>query len=202
MLFLNLIFVSCSTPPKRAEPLEKITQGQWSTTVLIRDLKKDISRNLSVDFRAERSKRLRMDITSAFGPYIGSVVLINGSFKALLAKQKAFYHGRAKAKSLKKVLNVKLDPKLLQNMIFDMPIENKMWTCEFDELKVVSQCSQNTKEIKILWQKREGFKKTVLVTTPEFEINMIFKEFKPDVEFSDKTFALKPLKNFKVYKIR
>ncbi len=142
---------------------------------------------MNVDFFATREKQLRMDITTPVGIHVASVAIDDKNMTYVVPQQKSYYNGPATPQAFAKTLNVAIDPDVLTNILFDLPIEQKGWKCEQDG-DLVSKCT--SKAMKIAWSNRRGKEKTVIVTHSQYQLQMKFHNFRVPGTLKDGIFSI------------
>lgn len=191
--------MACQTPPK---PYQTITEGEWQTKVLVKDLENAQSHILNVNLKAIKNQSLRMDVTNPAGMHIASLVLNNDEIEYVLIQEKKFIRGKASANALKPLIHIPMDPRLLQNLVFDSPIEIEGWNCQFDKIDYLQLCQNDKAKLKMEWGDREPSNKLVKILHPKVELQMKFLKFEPVISNREKSFSLKIPPQFKIYRLR
>ncbi len=199
LLSFGLLLTGCQTGPKR---FSDETEGQWQAKVLVRDAKVGRSQIVNMNVQAVNQSRLRMDITAALGHHVASLVLRKDQVEYLLTSEKKFYSGRSNENALRPILALPLNPQLLYNVLFDLPIEEKGWTCTKDQKDFIADCKNLSSGLEIKWSERKGRRKTVHITHQLGAIQMNFMAYKPKVEGADSQFDLVSPQGFQQQKIR
>lgn len=189
-----LVVTACQMAPLRYEQQE---QGQWQAKALIRDSKAGKSAIVHLDINAIQSDKLRMDVTAAMGHPVASVVMNGDKLTYVLMETKEFYRGAPTEASLRPVLAAALDPKLLYNVLFDLPIESKSWSCTKDAKGYLSECRRTDGEMTIRWTERKGRRKLVNIEHAQGMMQINISEFQPKVEARAQLFELNPPKTFR-----
>jgi hypothetical protein len=143
-----------------------------------------------------------MNITTPAGLHIASLAMNNDHLEYVLMREKKFIRGKSKPRALKPLIEVPLDPQILHNVVFDIPITNEDWKCEVDASDFPASCINEKESLKIEWSDRALDSKLVKILHPKAELQMKFMTFKPLVENSEKVFSLKIPKGFQVFSIR
>jgi len=98
-----------------------------------------------------------------------------------------------------------LNPKLLNNVCMDLPINEPGWSCEINNQGFVDSCQRKTDNFKIVWSERSGDRKRVTLTDKAFELQILFKSFSAadptKVQGGKSPFQIEPPKDFARYKI-
>jgi outer membrane lipoprotein-sorting protein len=63
------------------------------------------------------------------------------------------------------------------------------------------QCIRKTDKLTMTWKERDGENKRVVITHKDFEVQIVFKKFKPLVQVSADAFTIKPPDDFRRYKL-
>jgi hypothetical protein len=199
-LILSFIFIlGCQTSPKR---YNEILEGEWAAKILVKDIKSGSSHILNVDIRAIKQRFFRMNVNNPAGMHIASLALQEDYFEYILMNEKKFYKGRARPNALRPLLETSLDPILLHNIVFDIPIEGNNWKCENNKNEFVEVCENLQENLKIEWSDRQQTSKLVKVTHPTIELQIKFISFIKDPELKKEIFSLKIPKGFKIYQIK
>lgn len=195
-LLTVLFIVGCQTMPT---DYTTQTEGQWGSKVLVKDKVKSKSFIVNVDIQAVKDKKLRLDVTAALGTPVAALVMNEDQVKYILFRQKRYYEGESSSRVLKPILSVPLDPRLLFNVLFDQPIENKNWSCTKDEKGFLANCESPSEGLKVTWKDRKGRKKAIFIEHEKAELQMNISSFTPK---ADDVFSLKAPKSFTKYRIR
>lgn len=147
-----------------------------------------------MDFFATRENQLRMDITTPVGMHVASIAIDNQTMTYVIPQEKAYYSGPGTAQAFAKTLNIAIDPMLISNVLFDLPVSQKGWTCK-NENDLVSECSG--KGIKIVWSNRKSKEKTVVVTHSQYQLQLRFHNFRVPSSLKDGIFSIAQPKGFK-----
>lgn len=199
ILCLSAFLFACQTAPKR---YQAIMEGEWQAKVLIKDLVKSQSHILNIDIKAIQNQSLRMDVTTPAGIHVASLVLNNDDIQYVLMQDKKFIRGKASPSALKPLIQIPLDPKILQNIVFDIPIDSDHWECKLDKNDFISECDNKNEKLKITWKDRDLTTKLVKVTHPKAELQMKFLNFQTHISKREKAFELKIPPNFRLYRLR
>ncbi|RYZ85088.1 MAG: hypothetical protein EOP06_16865 [Proteobacteria bacterium] len=200
---LFLFLASCATQPKPMISGKEISKAQWETKAVVRDLKANKSHSLSIDVLADYPQNFRMEVSALMGVQVASLVLSDQNIKYVLYHQKRAYEGKATEASFLPLMNVPLHPVNFMNVALDKPMQGSGWSCARGADKMVSECQQEARGIKVQWSDRtvEGQKK-VLITGPTFEMRWLFKPPQTDVQFKEQTFRLEAPAEFKSIQLK
>ncbi|MCB0356476.1 MAG: DUF4292 domain-containing protein [Bdellovibrionales bacterium] len=199
ILIFFIFLLACQTAPKR---YQSVMEGEWQAKVLIKDKKQAQSHIVNIAIKAIQNSALRIDVTTPAGLHVASLAMQGNELEYVLMQDKKFIRGRANPKALTPLIRVPMDPLILQNIVFDLPIESANWKCQFDEKKYLTDCENKTEKMKIEWRDRKQTTKLVKVMHPLAELQMKFLSFQAHVSNREKAFKLKVPKNFKVYRLR
>lgn len=201
ILVVGLIFgmlvglTGCQTVPVQTD---QQPEGQWQAKALVRDKRAGNSAVVSLDINAKQNEqKLRMDVTAALGHPVASLVLNGDQLTYVLIENKTYYKGPATASALKPVLTLPMDPKILFNVMFDLAIEDKSWTCTKDSKGYLTECKDLAAELTIKWSERKGRRKLVNLDHSTASVQINVSSYQPKVEARDKLFELNPPKSFK-----
>lgn len=179
-----MFVISCSTTTRQ----DQATQGEWEARVLVRDKKQSKTFIVNVDFTAVRPGKMRMDITTPIGMHVASVAMNDSSMTYVVPQKKAYYLGKPTSQAFARTLNFALDPKLIMNVLFDQPVQQKGWNCKQDGEKV-TECRQGGN--KISWANRTSKEKTVVIDHSEFQVELKFHSFSVPRSVKDELFTIK-----------
>lgn len=199
---LSVVFcglAACQMAPKR---YDKESEGHWQARVLVRDKEASRSQVVNLDLNAQLHERLRMDITAAMGHHVASFVMSPEEVRYLVVRDRKFYEGPASPQALRPILAIPIDPSLLHNIAFDLPIENKDWTCARDEKGYLASCRNLRDNLEVRWSDRKGQRKTVFIDHPSASLQMNFTHFSPCLDERAGLFELEPPRGFKRVRIQ
>ncbi len=196
ILFSGFLF-GCATTPKTFNAGKD--QGQWEAKAQVKDLEKNKTETVSLEVIAQKDHALRMEVNGTMGIHVASLLLKNSEISYAIHTQKRFISGQVSTKSLRPLLNVNLDPRWLYNVFFDTAPEG--WTCKSSEAGLIENCNRPDGS-KILWSDRSGEKKRILISTAQFEVQVLVKDFTTKVQSPDKAFSLEAPEGYKRYKLQ
>lgn len=191
LLLCSLTVVSCSSGTKITQ--NEAAKGEWEARVLVKNRTQAKSFLVNVDFIAVRPGQMRMDVTTPVGMHVASIALNDNVMTYVVPRKKTYYQGPATSQSFAKTLNFSFDPKLMMNILFDQPVQYKGWTCK-SQGELVSECSQGA--LKITWAKRTSKDKTVLVSHPQYQIELKFHNFDVPAKVKDGLFTIQQPEGF------
>lgn len=185
LLLCSLTVVSCSTGTKIRQ--DQADKGEWEARVLVKDKKQAKTFLVNVDFVAVQPSKMRMDITTPIGAHVASIALDGNTMTYVVPRKKTYYEGQATPQGFAKTLSFAFDPKLMMNVLFDKPVQQKGWICK-SEGELVSECSQNN--LKITWANRKSAEKTVVIVHPQYQIELKFHNFDVPNKVKDGLFTI------------
>jgi hypothetical protein len=181
----------CQTGPLRYADQK---EGQWQAKALVRDKSAGKSVIVNLDVNAIQREKLRMDVTAALGHPVASLLLDGDSLTYVLLESKQYFRGPSGSQAFRPVLSIPLDPRLLHNVFFDLPIEDKSWSCTMDKKGYLAECREAASNLVIKWSDRQGRKKLISVEHPQGLVQINVNSFQPKVEAK---FELNPPKSFR-----
>lgn len=190
----SLILAGCASAPVR---YDQQGEGQWQAKALIRDTRAGKSAIVNLDVNAVKNEKLRMDVTAAMGHPVASLVMDGDKMTYVLMETKEFYSGAPTESAMKPVLQAPIDPKLLYNVFFEIPIEDKSWSCTKDKNGFLVECAKANGDVIIQWTERKGRRKLVKLEHPRGVMQINVSSFQPKVEARAQLFELNPPKTFK-----
>lgn len=188
----------CQFAPKKYEQ-EK--EGYWQAKVLVKDKSASRSFIVNVDFNAVANEKLRMDVTAAMGEHVASFLQSQQDIRYVIMREKKYFKSRATAGALKPILATPLDPRIVENILFERWPTNKEWTCTRDKKNFLAECKQTSTDLVIKWGERKGERRTVFIQHPTADLQFNFYSFKPKVEPRKNLFLLSPPKGFEVIEL-
>lgn len=183
-----VVLVSCATKPVAIEGVK--TKGHWETKALIKDMKKQKNSSLSIDFISLWPDRLRAEITGPFGVSVASLAIAKDQVQLAVHTQKKFYSGRVSERSLVGLIGFPLDPRILIQILFDMPPAGAHWQCQKDAIGWMEFCKNKENEISIRWSERSGELKRIVISREDYEIQILVKDFNTKVQETSEYFKL------------
>lgn len=159
------------------EAPEAMSQDQgpmsWETKASIRDLRKNKTNQVTIDLVAIKNQKLRMEASATLGYQVGSLVMTNSDFVAIIYPQKKIFKGALNEQSLGRTFNIPLPPSALYSIAYDEAIKGKNWKCQYDSNKWISQCENGVSKVE--WLNRKENTKLVKITSATIEMNWFFK---------------------------
>lgn len=197
VLFMGL--AACQTAPVQ---YANVTEGNWRAKALIKDNEQSRSYVVHLDFNLVKDQRMRMDVTTALGTGVASLIANNKEVRYALYDSKRFYYGTPQPGVMRPILSLPFDPRWIQNLLLDIPIAEKSWSCEKDNQGVLLSCSDSVTGLKISWTARNGQSKTIQIDHPKASVQINVRSFKPKVEARANLFTLEPPPGFQKLRVR
>jgi hypothetical protein len=205
ILFCVVFFGGCSSTTKKSNlsdiKIENSAQGRWSAKAMINDLKKQNKNYLDLDIIARKPNDLRVELSGTFGVSVATIVTRKNEISYALPRQKKFYYGLPSEHSLRPIFGFNLSPKIFVSIVFDEPLSDLRWQCTRNHMNKIEKCLNKELQINVVWQNLETGQKKILINNPDFEIQVVFKDFDPKVNIDEQTFVLKPPNDFSTYKL-
>ena len=195
-----LVGAACQTPPTK---FYEHKEGQWSGQVQAigpKNTKKKSAIPVTVVFKAGSSDHLRMDISTVSGFYVGSVLVKGDRFRALMAREKKFYYGKIRKKTMKKILSIPLDPRWLRAILFESPLPN--WKCKYSDDDYLSECVEEGSDFKVVWKSRTLDQRLLEISINDVLVKIFLNQFQAVVDGSEQAFRLAAPSGFKKIRVR
>ncbi len=194
-----LIVAGCQTVPTK---YNQVDEGQWRAKALIRDLAQSRSYIVNINFNLMRNQSARMDVTTALGTGVASLTVDNKEVRYILVDSKRFYFGAPQADVMRPILAIPFDPRWLQNVLLDEPIEGRNWTCVKDSAGWLSECKESASGLTVTWSGRRGEKKSILLSHAKASVQINVQSFKPKVEDRVNLFNLEAPQGYQKFRVR
>ncbi len=182
--------------------MDGVEEGHWRAKALIRDKEQSRSYIVNLNFNLLRGTRSRMDVTSALNTGVATLVTDDKEVRYVLFDSKRFYFGRPQADVMRPILAIPFDPRWIQNVLFDLPITEKSWSCTQDSKGIVMNCSDSVTGLKVSWAQRMGPKKTVTIDHPKASVQINVQTFKAKVEDRKNLFTLEAPEGYQQLRVR
>ena len=189
----------CKTAPKL---YSDVREGQWRAKALIKDLDESRSYIVNLNINLVKNQRARMDVTTALGTGVASLVTDEKEVHYILVDSKRYYSGPAQANAMRPILSIPFDPRWLNNILLEEPITEKGWTCSRDAAEYLSECHDSGSGLKVTWSDRHGDKKTVQLDHSKASVQIKVQSFKPKVEERKNLFTLEPPTGYQKLRVR
>lgn len=148
---------------------------------------------------ALKGQKLRTDLISPIGDHLGSLILTGKKVHILDVPNRKYYVGKPSETALTPLINIPLDPRLLHNIVFENPINQKGWKCK-TEGDFLSECKSESKGLLVTWSNRAGSKRTVTFSHKTGSMQINFRKFDAAIEERIK-FKFKVPKSFQKVKL-
>lgn len=197
--------VGCSSTQKKSEQAEPLSVGpvekyiQWETKALIKNTKTGEANILNLDIVGKKPFPVRAEVTTSMGIHLASVLIMENEIQFLLPRAKKFYSGPLSPKSLKPILSVGLDPRLIVASLFDESFPD--WKCQAQEGKITDCETPNNDKIEWFYKKEDSSKR-VEIKGLSYESQFQFKAQKETANIKENTFVLKVPEDFKSYQLK
>lgn len=200
LLALSFLLSACATTP--AVKLNNVTEGQWRAKALIKDKEQSRSYIVNLNFNAVKHERARMDVTSTLGTGVASLVVEPKEVRYVLFDSKRFYYGQPQVDVMRPILSLPFDPRWLNNLLFEEPIQDKGWTCEKDKDGGLASCRDAVSSTVVSWSSRAGEKKTLLIEHAKASVQINVNTFRPKVEDRKNLFVLEAPEGYQKLRVR
>jgi hypothetical protein len=193
-----LILSSCVSAPKN---MGGVQEGQWKAKALIKDKEQSRSYIVNMKLNAVREQQARMDVTSALGTGVASLVADGKEVRYILFDSKRFYFGQPQADVMRPILAIPFDPRWLHNILFEIPLPEKSWTCVSSD-GWLNECRDSVTGLKISWSARKGAKKTILIEHAKASVQINVQSFEAKVEDRKNLFVLEAPQGYQKLRVR
>lgn len=200
LLLLSFLFLAGCQTAQMYDSQKNM--GQWEAKAQIKDLKNNKQHQVSLDFVGQWPQALRTDVTGPLGISLAAIVIRQNQVAYLLPREKKYYYGQISDANMQALFQIDFNPKYLLNICFDRVLDEAGWNCNIDSKGRPEQCQRSSDKLTIVWKEREGEQKRVLIYRPDFEVQILFKKYKPLVQVPEQVFALKPPDDFTRYKLQ
>ena len=194
-----LLLVACTSAPMK---MADVKEGNWKARALIKDKDHSHTYIVNLDFNAIQNENLRVDVSSTLGQQVASLVVTNKEVRYFTTDNKKFYTGSPRPETLRPILAIPLDPRWLQNILFDVPPTAAGWKCQNDADGFVSDCKYPSTNLSITWSNRKGPNKTVDISHPRAEIQLNIRSFTTKIEKTDHLFDLQAPEGYQALRLR
>lgn len=191
----------CATSP----PIKTTTanEGRWRAKALIKDKAQDRSYIVNLNFNAQKSNQARLDVTTTLGTGVASLLVTPTEVRYVLLDAKRFYYGTPQPDVMRPILALPFDPRWIQNLFFDEPIQDKSWTCTRDASgDFVADCKDAVTGTQVTWSARHGEKKTILIEHPKASVQINVQTYQPKVEDRKNLFVLEAPEGYQKLRVR
>lgn len=193
VLAVAFLAAACGSTPYR---FDKDNSGRWKARTLIKDLAKKKSHILYAEILAQRPQSLRVDVTTSLGIHLARMTLNDAQVSYILTREKKFFTGQATPASLKPILGMPLDPKLLVNILFELQPTDEGWNCTRDKNDLLQTCSSSN-GVELNWSDRSVERRTIVVKTDKGHLQLELSGYQSNVQVPAETFSIKSPPGFK-----
>lgn len=179
-----------------------VHEANWRAKALVKDKEQSKSYIVNLNFNVKKNENIRMDVTTTLGSGVASLVADNKEVRYILLDSKRFYFGQPQPGVMRPILSVPFDPRWLQNILFEIPMEEKSWTCTKDGAGLLQECQDAVTGVRITWSQRQGAKKTVLIEHAKASVQINVQSFRPKVEERTNLFTLEAPQGFQKLRVR
>ncbi|MBL7545089.1 MAG: hypothetical protein JNL11_14825 [Bdellovibrionaceae bacterium] len=173
------------------------TPFSWETKAAIKDIRKNKINQVTIDMIAIKNQKLRIEASATLGYQVGSLVMNQVDFIAVIYPQKKIIKGPLNDRSLSKTFNMPIPPTALYSIAYDEPIRG--WKCQFDSNKIVSLCDSGASKVE--WLNRKDGAKLIKISSATVEINWFFKAPEPKA-LTDELFVAELPIGYQVQEVR
>ena len=199
LLPLFALLSACRSTPVR---MANLNEGNWRAKALIKDLEQSRSYIVNLNINAVRDERARMDVVSALGTGVASLLADAKEVRYVLLDSKRYYFGNPSPEVMKPILAIPFDPRWLHNIMFEVALPEKTWTCSKDAEGWMKDCKDSATGLKITWSARQGEKKTILIEHHKATVQINVQSFKPKVEDRKNLFQLEAPAGYQKLRVR
>jgi hypothetical protein len=171
-------------------------EGQWEAKAQVRDLANGKTNTVNLEVMAFRDKALRMEVSGPMGVHVASFLLKGSEVRYAIHTQKRYFSGAVTERSMRPLLNASIDPRWLYSVFFDEELQG--WQCKGQPIEIC----ERTDGTKITWTDRQEEKKRIIITNPQFELQVLVKNFTTKVQAPEKAFGLEAPEDYKRYKLQ
>ncbi len=189
LLTISLLVAAtaCTTAPTK---FNEYDSGSWDIRAMIRNKTKSRSYIVHIDAVAVRPNRLRMEFSTPVGISVGAFALVDKKVSYYTSEDKKVKTLPATDAAMRPLIQTNIDPYLLMDILFDEKPREKGWVCDNDKKGFMKSCANKSKNITLVWLKRELKQRAVEINTPSTKIQLGLKGFKPKVEVRPETFQI------------
>ena len=176
LVLILLLQISCAMKMKKdtsAAIGTDVVPMSWETKASIRDLRKNKTNQVTIDIVAIKNHKLRMEASATLGYQVGSLVMNQNEFVAIIYPQKKIFKGPLNEKSLARTFNLPIPPSALYAIAYDEVIRGQNWKCQVGENKIVSLCENGI--AKVEWLNRKHNTKLVKISSATVDMSWFFK---------------------------
>ncbi len=198
-LSFALLLVGCAGAPMKYSIVQ---EGNWRAKALIKDLEQSRSYIVNLNFNLVKNQRTRMDVTTALGTGVASMLVESKEVRYVLFDSKRFYYGPPQADVMRPILAIPFDPRWIGNVLLEMPIEGKGWSCTRDSGGLLLECRDSVNHLKVTWSARHGERKSILIEHSKASVQINVQSFKAKVEERKNLFSLEAPEGYQKLRVR
>ena len=198
-IFISLVLAGCQIAPVK---FTDIQEGQWRAKALIKDVEQARSYIVNLNFNVKKDEFARMDVTTTLGMGVASLLVDTKEVHYVLFDSKRFYYGPPQPGVMRPILAIPFDPRWIQNILLDVPIRDKGWSCNSDKNKWLTDCQDAVTGLKITWSARQGDKKTILIEHAKASVQINVQNFRSKVEERKNLFSLEAPEGYQKLRVR
>lgn len=194
----TLVFIQlgCQTASKKSLGSQAIVE-HWEAKALVRNLQKNKSHVVNLDFVGQKYWPVRLEVTASMGFHLASLIFSKENVQYMLTRQKKYFYGPMSDKSLEPLLGVELEPQVLISVLYnEVP---KEWSCQQVEQKKVCNTPSGAK---LTWLNDDQVKKQIQVEGRGFMVQLSFSSYELLREFDRSKFQLSVPEDYKRYRLR
>jgi hypothetical protein len=198
VLGLGFMLSACQMAPVK---MQDVQAGHWKAKALIKDKEQSRSYIVHLNLNAERLSKARMDVVSALGTGVASLVVDSKEVRYILIDSKRYYYGQPQPEVMRPILALPFDPRWLHNILFEIPFSEKSWSCTTSD-SWLKECRDSVTGIKITWTSRQGPKRTIFVEHERASVQINTSVFEPKVEDRKNLFILEAPAGYQKLRVR
>jgi hypothetical protein len=189
-----MVLSACTTTPVTYNSSKD--EGQWEAKAQIKDLQSGKSNTLSLDVMSVNNQALRMEVSGTMGIHVASFLMKHSDVAYAIHPQKKYFSGPVSEHALRPLLRADIDPRWFYSIFFDEPLRG--WNCTGNPIE---KCQRSDGTL-VVWSERNGEKKRITISNPQFELQVLVKNFMTKVQSPDKAFSLDAPDSYKRYKLQ
>lgn len=175
--------------------------SQWEVKALVKDFEHKKNESVAIDIIGYEPDHVKAHIRAPIGMSLASFAMNGKKITYTIDKQKKYVISSIKPDSLVPLIQVPLDPRLLMMVIFENEKLVSGFKCNKKD-DVLDSCVSEDKEIKLKWSDRNGFKRRVTIQHEDFEIQLLFKDYKTLVQQDGSFWEIPHPKGFDTIEIK
>lgn len=189
----------CAKAPVRSG---NFSEGNWKAKALVKDKEQSRSFIVNLNFNAIKNEKARMDVTSTLGTGVAALVVEPSEVRYIIVDSKRYFYGQPQPDVMRPILAVPFDPRWLHNLLFEIPIQDKSWSCTQDRKGWLKECQDSVSGARLTWSARTGAKKTLRIDHEKASVQINVLSFKPKVEDRKNLFLLEAPEGYQKLRVR